>query len=88
MASGKGWGGPRRPECQKDIDLRLLMRGAWGAPSIKRLTSAQIMISRFVGSSPMLGFVLTARILEPASDSVSPSLSAPQLCLSPKINKH
>ena len=38
------------------------------------------------------GFVLTAQNLEPASDSVSPSLSAPPqlaLCLSlSKINKH
>ena len=49
--------------------------GAWVAPSIKRPTSAQIMISWFVGSSPALGSVLTAQSLEPALDSVSPSLS-------------
>ena len=47
------------------------------AQSVKCLTSAQVMISRLVGSSPALGSVLTARSLEPASDSVSPSLSAP-----------
>ena len=56
----------------------------------KRLTSAQVMISRFVGSSPALGSVLTVQGLEPASNSVPPSLSAPPplaLCLSLK-NKH
>ena len=64
------------------------------AHSVKRLTSAQVTVSRFMGSSPSLGFVLTARSLEPALDSVSPSLSAPSLlvlCLSvslSKINKH
>ena len=35
------------------------------------------MISRFVGSSPASGSVLTGQSLESASDSVSPSLSAP-----------
>ena len=41
-----------------------------------------------MGSSPALGSVLTAQNLEPASDSVSPSLSAlPPLVLSLKI-KH
>ena len=62
------------------------------AQSVKRLTSTQVMISWFVSSSPGLGSVLTAQSLGPASDSVSPSLSAPpplcsvSLCLS-KINK-
>ena len=51
--------------------------GAWGAPSVERLTSAQVTISRFVSWSPASGSVLTARGLEPASDSGSPSLSAP-----------
>ena len=39
----------------------------------------------FVSSSPVSGSVLTVQSLEPASDSVSPSLSAPPhlvLCLS------
>ena len=40
-------------------------------------TLAQVMISHLVGSSPMLGSVLTAQNLKPASDCVSPSLSAP-----------
>ena len=53
--------------------------GAWVAPSVEPLTSAQVMISQLVGSSPALGSVQTARSLEPASDSVSPSLSAPPL---------
>ena len=49
------------------------------AQSVERPTSAQVMISRFVSSSPVSGPVLTARSLEPASDSVSSSLSAPPL---------
>ena len=55
------------------------------AQSVERPTSAQVTISRFVGSSPAAGSAPTARSLEPAWDSVSPSLSAPpplMLCLS------
>ena len=50
--------------------------GAWVAQSVKRLTLAQVMISRSLISSPMSGSVLTAQGLETASDSVSPSLSS------------
>ena len=60
-------------------------RGTWVAQSGKRPTSAHVMILQFLGSSPVLGSVLTAQSLEPSSDSVSPSLSAPLLlavCLS------
>ena len=46
-----------------------------GAQSVKRLASAQVMISRFMSSSPASDSMLTARSLEPASDSVSPPLS-------------
>ena len=54
----------------------LLDRGAWVDQSVKHPTSAQVMISQFVGSSPELGSVLiTAQKLEPASDSMSPFLS-------------
>ena len=60
--------------------------GLWMAQSVKRPTSVQVMISRFMSSSPTSGSVLTAQSLEPASDSVSPSLSAsPPLS---KINTH
>ena len=39
-------------------------RGAWVAQLVKlSLVSAQVMISRFVGSSPMLGFELTVQSL-------------------------
>ena len=41
------------------------------AQSVKRPTSAQVMISWFTSLSPMLGSLLTAQSLEPASDSVS-----------------
>ena len=51
--------------------------GAWVAQSVKRPASTQVMILQYVGSSPTMGPVLTAQSLEPASDSVSPSLSAP-----------
>ena len=37
--------------------------GAWVAQSVARPTSAQVMISQFVGSSPMSGSVLTAQSL-------------------------
>ena len=60
--------------------------GAWVAQSVERLASAQGMISRSVSSSPVSGSVLTARSLDPASDSVSPFLLAPppllMLCVS------
>ena len=62
-----------------------MFRGASVAQSFKYLTSAQVTISWFVSSSPASGSVLMAQSLEPASDSVSPSLSAPPLlvlCLS------
>ena len=52
-------------------------RGAWVAQSVRRPTSAQVVISQFMSSSPASGSVLTAQSLEPVSDSVSPSLSAP-----------
>ena len=64
------------------------------AQSVKHLTSAQVMISQPVSSSPASGSVLTAQSLEPASDSVSHSRSALPLlmlmlclCLS-RINKY
>ena len=47
------------------------------AQSVECPTSAQVMISWFMSSSPALGSVLTAQSLEPALDSVSPSLAAP-----------
>ena len=57
-------------------------RGAWVAQSVKHPTSAEVTISRLVGLSPSSGSVLTARSLEPASDAVSPSLSALLLLIS------
>ena len=67
--------------------------GAWVAQSVEHPTLAQVMILRFVSSGPASGSVLTSRSLQPASNSVSPSLSLPlpcsysaSLCLS-KINK-
>ena len=56
-----------------------ILRDAWVAQLVEPLTSAQVMISQLVSSSPVSGSALTAQNLEPASDSVSPSLSAPPL---------
>ena len=76
-------------KAKRTISMRRL-----GAQSVERPTSAQVMISQFVSSSTASGSVLTAQSLEPASDSVSPSLSlcpspahALSLCLS-KMNRH
>ena len=55
--------------------------GAWVAQAVKHLTLAQVMISWLLRWSPMTGSVLTAQSLEPPSDSVSPSLSAPPLLM-------
>ena len=74
--------------CEENTELW----GAWVAQSVKRLTSALVTISRFVSSNPASGSGTPARGLEPASDSVSPSV-----CPSPvhvlslslsRINKH
>ena len=65
-------------------------RGTWVAQSVKCLTSAQVTIPRSLSSSPASGSGLMAQSLDPASDSVSPSLSAPprscsvSLCLQNK----
>ena len=55
------------------------------AQLVMRLTLAQVMTSQLMVSNPVSGSVMTAQSLEPTSDSVSPSLSAPPLltrCLS------
>ena len=53
--------------------------GVWVSQLVKRPTLAQVKISRFVGSSPIRLCSVTAGSLEPASVSLSPSLSAPPL---------
>ena len=62
--------------------------GAWVAQSVKRPTSAQVTISHSVSSSPASGSVLTAQSLEPVSDSVSPSLSAPPHLLAHSLSQN
>ena len=56
----------------------------WVAQSVEGLTLAGVMISQFVGLSPALspalGSLLTAQSLQPASNSVSLSLTLPYLC--------
>ena len=47
------------------------------AQSVELQTWAQVMVSRSMGSSSASGSVLTAQSLDPALDSMSPSLSAP-----------
>ena len=61
----------------ENLLLKIPNTGAWVAQSVEHPTSAQVMISWLVSLSPTLGSVLTAQSLEPAFDSVSPSLSAP-----------
>ena len=51
--------------------------GHLGGSVSKCLTSAQVIVSWSVGLSPVSGSVLTSQSLGPASDSASPSLSAP-----------
>ena len=58
------------------LKRRCVYRGVWAAQSVEHPTLAQVMISQLVGLSPASGSVLTSQSLEPASDSVSPSLSA------------
>ena len=63
--------------------LKSSYEGRWMAQLVERMTSAQVMISWFVSSSPASGSVLTAQSLEPALDSVSPCPSpTPPLVLS------
>ena len=60
------------------------------AQSVERLTSAQVMISQLVSSSPASGSVLTAQSLEPGACfrfCVSLSLSAPPHSLSLSLSK-
>ena len=74
-----------REQSASSLFKKCKTRGAWVVQSFEKPTSAQVMISGFVSSSPASGSVLTARSLEPASDSVSLYLSAPpllMLCLS------
>ena len=51
--------------------------GTWVTQLVKHLTLAQVMILWTMSSSPATDFVLTAQSLEPASDSVAPSLFSP-----------
>ena len=64
---------------------------AWVAQSVKHLTSAQVMISRFVSSSPAWGSLLLTqtrfRASLPSPPCHSPNSRAHTLSLS-KINKH
>ena len=61
------------------VEESCALRDTRVARSVECPTSTPVMISRFVGSSPASGSVPTARSPEPASDSVSPPLSAPPL---------
>ena len=67
---GRSWG-----SCLQG--KRWSLGGAWMAQSAECLTLAQVMISQFMGLSTASGSVLTAKSLEPASNSASPCLSLP-----------
>ena len=95
FAESLGWSVSSQPfvtpliskQQQERSPSRKIPGGARGSQSVGRPTSAHVMmswsaqgvISQSVSSSPASGSVLTARSLEPASESVSPSLSAPPL---------
>ena len=72
---GKGLSSPKQFLCS--LPFKDHPGGAWVAQSVEHPTSAQVMISRSMSSSPTSGSVLTAQSLEPVSNSVSPSLSDP-----------
>ena len=57
------------------------------AQSVERQTLAQVMISGFVGSSFVLGSVLTAQSLGPDSESVSLSAPTPTYILSLSLSQ-
>ena len=59
--------------------LKIKSLGTWAVHLVKCPTSSQVMISLLVSLSPVSGSVLIAQSLEPALDSVSPSLSVPAL---------
>ena len=67
--------------------MKKIFKGTWVAQLVKLPTSAQVMISWFMSSSPVSGSMLTAQSLEPASDSVSPLSALPLLTLSPSLSK-
>ena len=64
---------PKSMTCE-EVYQKSYLKGAWMVQLVKHPTSAQVMISQFVGSSHVLGSVLTAQSLVPALDSVSLSL--------------
>ena len=69
----------------KFTNKNVVTGGTWVAQWVKQPTLTQVMISWFVGSSPVSGSVLS---LEPALDSVSPSGSAlPTLMLFLSLKK-
>uniref|UniRef100_A0A667G961 Adaptor protein, phosphotyrosine interacting with PH domain and leucine zipper 2 n=1 Tax=Lynx canadensis TaxID=61383 RepID=A0A667G961_LYNCA len=77
--------GCREAECREKKSRQLFITphvcwGAWVAQSVKRPTSPQDMMSRFVSLSPASGSVLSAQSLEPASDSVSSSFCPSPTC--------
>ena len=72
------------PELTASIALLIFINhpGAYVAQLVKHPILAQVLISRFVGSSPALGSVLIAQSLESALDSVSPH---PRLSVPPPL---
>ena len=60
------------------------------AQSVELPTSARVMISRLVSSSPASGLLLSACQCraEPASDPQSPSLYPSPTCVLPKLNEY
>ena len=65
---------PSSPRPPRSLSQSKILRGSLVAQSVERPTSAQVTISQFVSLSPASGPGLMAQSLEPALDSMSPSL--------------
>ena len=83
---------PLHRRCSLDVPFRSdVFCTALAAHWIKCPTSVQVMVSRFVGSNPRFTSVLMTLNMEPASNTVSHSLSAPSpcvFCLSLSLSKN
>ena len=66
------------------ISVKILHRGTWVAQLLECATSAQVMIWRFMSSSPTLGSLLQPLRAESTSDPLSPSLCSFPTCALPQ----
>ena len=80
---GKGRNIPSWPSSHPKVaTLKTKVRGAWGAQLVKHLTSAHVVISRYVSLSPTSGSLLSCRrsSVPPLSPPVPPSVPSIPCC--------